>query len=83
MAEAHNLSICPHFLMELHVSLVCAIPNSWMLEYIPQLDAITTSRLDIRAGLAHPPETAGLGITWDMAAIKARTVAGSHSEHRG
>lgn len=28
MAEAMNIAVCPHFLMELHVSLVCAIPNS-------------------------------------------------------
>jgi L-alanine-DL-glutamate epimerase-like enolase superfamily enzyme len=83
MAEAMNIAVCPHFLMELHVSLVCAIPNSWMLEYIPQLDAITTARLDIRAGLAHPPETAGLGIGWDHQAIKTQTIAGSHSDHRG
>ncbi len=83
MAEAMNVAVCPHFLMELHVSLVCAIPNSWMLEYIPQLDPITHSRLDIRKGLAHPPEAAGLGIDWDHQAIAAQTISGSHSDHRG
>ncbi|MBI1416764.1 MAG: mandelate racemase/muconate lactonizing enzyme family protein [Limimaricola sp.] len=82
MAEAMNIAVCPHFLMELHVSLVCAVPNSWMLEYIPQLDAITTSRLDIRGGIAHPPEAPGLGIDWDRDAIARLTVAGSHTEHR-
>ena len=82
MAEAMNLAVCPHFLMELHVSLVCAIPNSWMLEYIPQLDPITETRLDIREGLAHPPETPGLGIGWDEAAIARQVVPGSRSEHR-
>lgn len=51
--------------MELHVRLVCDVPNSWMLEYIPQLDAITISQLDVRAGPAHPPGSAGLGIDWD------------------
>lgn len=83
MAEAMNIAVCPHFLMELHVSLVCAIPNSWMLEYIPQLDPITRSRLDIRGGIAHPPEAAGLGIDWDHQAIRTQTIAGSHSNHRG
>ncbi len=82
MAEAMNLAVCPHFLMELHVSLVCAIPNSWMLEYIPQLDPITETRLDIREGLARPPETPGLGIGWDEAAIARQVVPGSRSEHR-
>jgi len=79
MAEAFNLSVCPHFLMELHVSLVTAVPNGWMLEYIPQLDAITTTRLDLRAGRAHAPMRPGLGIGWDWGAIGAQTVAGSHS----
>lgn len=82
MAEAMNLAVCPHFLMELHVSLVCAIPNSWMLEYIPQLDTITETRLDIRGGFAHPPETPGLGIGWDADAIARQVVPGSRSEHR-
>lgn len=79
MAEAFNLSVCPHFLMELHVSLVTAVPNGWMLEYVPQLDAITTSRLDLREGRAYPSEGPGLGIEWDWAAIRAQTVEGSHS----
>jgi len=31
MAEAYNVSVCPHFLMELHVSLVCAVTNTpWL-----------------------------------------------------
>ena len=74
MAEAMNIAVCPHFLMELHVSLVCAIPNSWMLEYIPQLDGVTTSRLDIRHGMAYPPSDPGLGIAWDWEAIRAAAV---------
>ncbi len=27
VAEAFNVPVCPHFLMELHVSLGCAVPN--------------------------------------------------------
>lgn len=73
MAEAFNMSVCPHFLMELHVSLVCAVPNAPMLEYIPQLDDITTARLDIRDGRAHPSDAPGLGIEWDWPAIQARS----------
>jgi L-alanine-DL-glutamate epimerase-like enolase superfamily enzyme len=79
LAEAHNVAVCPHFLMELHVSLVTAVPNGWMLEYIPQLDAITTSRPDLHGGRAHVPMTPGLGIEWDWDAIAARRVEGSHT----
>lgn len=76
LAEAFNVPICPHFLMELHVSLTCAVPNAPMLEYIPQLDEITTSRLDIRNGTAHAPNAAGLGIAWDWDAINVRAISG-------
>jgi L-alanine-DL-glutamate epimerase-like enolase superfamily enzyme len=76
MAEAFNVSICPHFLMELHVSLVCAVPNAPVLEYIPQLDEITSSSLDLDAGRARPPSSPGLGIDWDWAVIRERQVAG-------
>ena len=44
LAEACNLAVAPHFLMELHVSLTTAVPNGAWVEYIPQLDAIASSR---------------------------------------
>lgn len=77
LAEAFNVPVCPHFLMELHVSLVCAVPNAPTLEYIPQLDDVTTSRLDIRDGRAFPPETPGIGIDWDWEVIETREVDGT------
>ena len=65
LAEAHGIAICPHFLMELHVSLCAAVPNARWVEYIPQLDDLTTSRLRIDEGHAVAPETNGIGIEWD------------------
>jgi L-alanine-DL-glutamate epimerase-like enolase superfamily enzyme len=65
-AETFNLPVCPHFLMELHVSLCCAVPNSRWLEYIPQLDELTNSRLQIIDGMAQAPNTPGIGIEWDF-----------------
>src|ERR1700682_6405628 len=46
LAEAFNVSVCPHFLMELHVSLTAAVPNGRWVEYIPQLDSLTLDRED-------------------------------------
>ena len=40
-AEAFNADVCPHFLMELHVSHAAAVPNGKYEEHIPQLRAIT------------------------------------------
>lgn len=75
LAETFNVAVCPHFLMELHVSLTAAVPNGAWVEHIPQLDAITASRMAMRDGYALPPQTAGLGIDWDFAAIDKLAVA--------
>lgn len=74
MAEAFGVPVCPHFLMELHASLVCAIPNAPWLEYIPQLDTVTTSGLRIENGRAWPSENPGLGIDWDWESIEAMQI---------
>jgi L-alanine-DL-glutamate epimerase-like enolase superfamily enzyme len=75
LAEAFNAPVCPHFLMELHVSLTAAVPNGAWVEYIPQLDSITTSRITLDDGYAVPPETPGLGIEWDFERIEAAASA--------
>ncbi|MDI6025332.1 mandelate racemase/muconate lactonizing enzyme family protein [Corticibacterium sp. UT-5YL-CI-8] len=73
-AEAFDIPVCPHFLMELHVSLTCAVPNGKYVEYIPQLDDLTTKGMEIRDGRAFAPNEPGLGIAWDFDAVKARCV---------
>jgi L-alanine-DL-glutamate epimerase-like enolase superfamily enzyme len=69
LAEAHNVPVCPHFLMELHVSLCAAVPNSRYVEYIPQLTAVTRTGMAIEGGHALAPTAPGLGIDWDLDAI--------------
>jgi L-alanine-DL-glutamate epimerase-like enolase superfamily enzyme len=51
------------------------------VEYIPQLDDITTSRLAIADGHAVAPSAPGLGIDWNFAAIDARAVARARIPH--
>ena len=77
MAEAFNVAVCPHFLMELHVGLCCAVPNARWVEYIPQLDTLTAARMTIRDGYAHPSAMPGLGIDWDFDAVTAARHDGS------
>jgi L-alanine-DL-glutamate epimerase-like enolase superfamily enzyme len=74
LAETFNMAVCPHFLMELHVSLTAAVPNGAWVEYIPQLGSITTSRMAMKDGYALPPAAPGLGIDWDLAAIERAAV---------
>ncbi|RCK68991.1 mandelate racemase/muconate lactonizing enzyme family protein [Desertihabitans brevis] len=75
LAEAFNVAVCPHFLMELHVSLVAAVPNGRYVEHIPQLRAVTRTELELRDGRALAPDVPGLGIDWDPNSLDDRTVA--------
>ncbi|HEY5818502.1 MAG TPA: mandelate racemase/muconate lactonizing enzyme family protein [Mesorhizobium sp.] len=74
-AEAFDMPVCPHFLMELHVSLVCAVQNGKYVEYIPQLDDLTGKRMAVEDGFAVAPSEPGIGIDWDWDAIKSRSLA--------
>jgi L-alanine-DL-glutamate epimerase-like enolase superfamily enzyme len=75
LAEVHNLAVCPHFLMELHVSLCGAAPAAAWVEYIPQLDSVATGRMAIDAGHAVVPDSPGLGIAWRHDELDRRAVA--------
>jgi L-alanine-DL-glutamate epimerase-like enolase superfamily enzyme len=77
LAEAFGLTVAPHFLMELHVSLAAAVPNGGWVEHIPQLDEIALDGVTIHEGFALPPEEPGLGIDWNWDAIEARRVDGT------
>jgi L-alanine-DL-glutamate epimerase-like enolase superfamily enzyme len=75
LAECHNLAVAPHFLMELHASLTAAVPNAAWVEYIPQLDAVASSRLAIEGGQAIAPDTPGLGIDWRWDELERRRIS--------
>ena len=77
LAECFNVPVCPHFLMELHVSLCAAVPNARWVEYIPQIDSLTETPMRIKDGHAIPSNEPGLGIAWDFKAIDEQTVPGS------
>ena len=74
LAEAFNVDVCPHFLMELHVSLCAAVTNGRFVEHIPQLRAVTHTSIAIEDGHAIAPEQPGLGIDWDRDAVDDRRV---------
>jgi L-alanine-DL-glutamate epimerase-like enolase superfamily enzyme len=71
LAEAFNMMIAPHFLMELHLSLAAAVPNGRWVEWIPQLSPLTTAPMTAADGWAVPPSLPGIGISWDRSAIDA------------
>ena len=77
LAGAFNVTVCPHFLMELHLPLVCTIANAKWLDYIPHLNLITEASIDIENGIARPSHSPDLGIKWDWDAISSNVENGS------
>lgn len=83
LAETFNVPVCPHFLMELHAGLCAGVPNARWVEFIPQLDEITVSRVKIEDGCALAPATAGLGIEWNWETIGRRQKAALTLSEKG
>jgi L-alanine-DL-glutamate epimerase-like enolase superfamily enzyme len=65
LAQAANLPMAPHFVAELHVHLLCAIPNALILEYLPWFDALVEAPLDAYDGVFAPPDRPGHGIRFN------------------
>lgn len=74
LAEAFNAIVAPHFLMELHVSLACAVTGAPLVEHIPQLSMVTTSALEVDEGWARAPSSVGIGIDWDEQQLRAHRI---------
>jgi L-alanine-DL-glutamate epimerase-like enolase superfamily enzyme len=74
LAETFNMQVCPHYLTEIHVPLCAAVPNAAWVEFIPQLDVVTESRIEIVDGYAIPSSAIAAGISWDWAAIERMRV---------
>jgi L-alanine-DL-glutamate epimerase-like enolase superfamily enzyme len=65
MAEAFQMPVAPHFLMEIQVHLTAAIPNGICIEYIPQLGQVLQEELTVEDGCITPPARPGHGILFD------------------
>ena len=70
LAETFNMQVCPHYKWKLLLGGCARRPNSNWVEFIPQLDVITKSRIEIVDGYAVPSSDVGLGISWDWKAIE-------------
>jgi L-alanine-DL-glutamate epimerase-like enolase superfamily enzyme len=65
LAQAANLQMAPHFVAELHVHLLCAIPNALILEYLPWFDALVEEPLQAQDGIFAPPDRPGHGVRFN------------------
>jgi L-alanine-DL-glutamate epimerase-like enolase superfamily enzyme len=74
MADCYNMHVSPHFVMELHLQLVAAIPNGLFIEYIPSLNAVLQEPLRLEDGHFRPSQELGLGIPWDLDKLESYRV---------
>src|SRR5207253_3999672 len=69
VAQAANLQVAPHISPGLSVSIAAAVPNSMMIEYVPQMEPVLKQRVRIEDGYATPPDAPGHGIEFDEEAL--------------
>ncbi len=74
LADAHGVSVCPHWFHTLHVHLVAASPNGQFVEYFPDTKVfnfgkIIDRELEVRRGALVLPSEPGLGYGFEEAAI--------------
>jgi L-alanine-DL-glutamate epimerase-like enolase superfamily enzyme len=65
MANSFNVSVSPHFMMEMHIHLSCAVPNALWVEHIPFLNRFVVEPLRVEDGYAYPPQGPGHGVVFD------------------
>lgn len=74
LAEAFNIHVAPHFLMELHVGLGAAVSNVLYVEHLPQLRALTASEVNVEGGCGIASSAPGIGIQWNRTAIERLSI---------
>ncbi|MCW2395747.1 MULTISPECIES: L-talarate/galactarate dehydratase [unclassified Sphingobium] len=62
-AEQANLSLAPHFAMEIHVHLAAAYPHTTWVEHFDWLEPLFDERQILDGGCIVLPDRAGLGLT--------------------
>ena len=62
LGETNGVKVSPHFVMDMHPSLVVSIPNGMFVEYIPWLRKIFKSPPKIENGLIFPSDSPGIGL---------------------
>lgn len=75
LADAHRLKVTPHVFHEISVHLLAAVPNGMWLEYVPWWEPLFREKLVLSDGCMTPPDSPGLGLSFDWDALEAHRVA--------
>jgi L-alanine-DL-glutamate epimerase-like enolase superfamily enzyme len=82
-AATYGVTMCPHWLHELHVHLVASAPNARYVEYFPDdkvlnFRKLLNRQLEAKDGQLILPQTPGLGFEFDGSAIAKFAPNSSH-----
>ena len=70
LAQAYQIPVCGHVIPEIHVHLLAAIPNGFMVEYVPRSAPILRAMPALEEGALVAPKGPGLGLELDEAAVR-------------
>ena len=70
LAEAAGLPLSSHLFPEISAHLLAVAPTSHWLEYVDWANPILEEPLKVEDGYASPPDTPGIGISWDEEGIE-------------
>ncbi len=80
LAESFNLSVAPHFMLELSVHGLCAVPNGLILEDLKGGSltdmGMLAEPIQVKNGILAPPARPGHGIVFDWKALSRHEVTG-------
>jgi D-arabinonate dehydratase len=82
LAGALDVPVAPHWIPNIHVHLVAAVPNGLTVEYfhlsedVLNFERLVAEPLQPAGGVIPVPPGPGLGIVYDRAAVTSFTIAG-------
>jgi L-alanine-DL-glutamate epimerase-like enolase superfamily enzyme len=70
LAQAYRIPVCGHVVPEVHVHLLAAVPNGYLVEYMPRSSALLQTTASLVEGNLVAPQAPGLGLSLDEEAVK-------------
>jgi len=75
LAQAYGIPVCGHVVPEVQVHLLSAVPNGYLVEYVPRSAGILKSMPRLEKGELVAPAGPGLGLELDDAAVQRHRIA--------
>jgi mandelate racemase len=74
LAGAAGIPLSSHLFPEISAHLLAVSPTKHWLEYVDWAAPVLEKQLEIEDGCASSPDSAGIGISWDVGAVQRYSV---------